>query len=154
MKYVFLLTALLASFHAGAYQVSEEKVNEFIQAQLAERHSRNVQLVSPHVILQAGFATFCTEATSKYVANKLNFCANFTPKWEQTTGSLHATKISLKSFSAEGADPAKTELFRSIVNQMLLPSIEGIELYRTDNLMGKQISEIRVLPGKLDLVLW
>ena len=43
------------------------------------------------------------------------------------------------------------ELLKALVNQAVLPRLEGVEVYRTDNFIGKQITEVKVLPGRLDI---
>jgi hypothetical protein len=59
----------------------------------------------------------------------------------------------LTSLNAPGVSPNDIELLKAIVNQVVLPRMEGIEVYKVDNFIGKQISDLKVMPGKLDLSL-
>jgi hypothetical protein len=74
-----------------------------------------------------------------------------TPKWRQETGSLLATKMALVSLNAPGVNPQNTELLKMLVNQVVLPGLEGIEVYKADNFIGKQIAWLKVFPGKVEM---
>ena len=50
-----------------------------------------------------------------------------------------------------GVKEKDIELLKALVNQAVLPRLEGVEVYRTDNFIGKQITEVKVLPGRLDI---
>jgi len=38
-----------------------------------------------------------------------------------------------------------------LVNQVVLPGLEGIEVYKADNFIGKQIAWLKVFPGKVEM---
>ena len=62
--------------------------------------------------------------------------------------------MSLVSLNVPGIEAQQLELVKVILNQGILPGLEGIEIYRSGNAIGKQISGVKVMPGKLDLSLW
>ena len=158
VKQVTVAVVAVAAAHwttsALAFEVSEKMLNEFVQTKLAEKKFSDLHLASPKVTLLDGYATFCTGARPKIYPKDINFCSNLTPKWRQETGSLLATKMSLVSLNVPGVDVQQIELVKTILNQGILPGLEGVEIYRSDNAIGKQISCVKVMPGKLDLSLW
>jgi len=126
-------------------------INQYVEQKLSEKGRRDIQLLNPKVSLRDGYATFCAVARSKAFTSDVEFCADMTPKWRQETGSLLATKMALVSLSAAGVYDKHIELVKMIANQILLPGLEGIEVYRAEDFIGKQISSVKVMPGKLDL---
>jgi hypothetical protein len=150
-RYVMALAALLVSTALHAFDVSEDMLNQFVQSELARSKYRDLHLSSPDVRLLEGYATFCAVARPAVYPRDIHFCANLTPKWRQETGSLLATRLSLVSLNVPGVDAQQVELVRMLANQTVLPVLEGVELYRTDEAIGKQVSSVTVLPGRLVL---
>ena len=152
MKIIFLaLAVFLASSSALAFEVSEEMLNQYVQQKLAEKPSRDVQVLNQKISLLDGFATICATVHARAFTRDVDFCADMTPKWRQETGSLLATKMALVSLNAPGVNAQHVELVKMLVNQVVLPGLEGVELYKVDNFIGKQISWLRVSPGKVDM---
>lgn len=152
MKQIFAATAFaLTCSSALAIDISENTINDFVARKLAEKRQRDVQVLDPKIRLFDGYATLCATLRAKVVPGDVDFCADMTPKWRQETGSLLASRMALVSLSAPGLHEKDVELLKSLVNQIVLPRLEGVEIYRTDNLIGKQISEVKVLPGRLDV---
>jgi hypothetical protein len=147
----FGLLALLAALPALAFDVSEATVNQVIAAKLAEKRFDDLQLSATHVTLLEGEATFCTDARPKIYPRDISFCAGLTPKWRQDTASLVASRMSLLSLSVRGIDPQQIEVVRLVLNQGILPALEGVELYRADNALAKQISGVKIRPGRIEL---
>ena len=155
MKCLILFLALFGlSTAASAFEVSEEMLNKFVEQKLAEKNNRDIQLLNPKVTLLDGFASICSTVHTKVLANDVDFCAHMTPKWRQETGSLLATRMSLVSLNAPGVSGKNIEMLKMMVNQLVLPGLEGIEVYRAENFIGRQISSVKVMPGKLDLSYW
>jgi hypothetical protein len=147
-----LLAALgLGAAPAWAFDVSEATVNQVIAAKLADKRFDDLQLSSPRITLLEGEATFCTDARPKIYPRDISFCAGLTPKWRQESATLVASRMSLLSLSVRGIDPQQIELVRVVLNQGILPALEGIELYRADSAIAKQISGVRVRPGRIEL---
>lgn len=149
--FVAASAALLVSTAVFAFEVSESTLNQFVESKLAEKKYSDLRLTSPSVTLLEGYATFCAVARPKIYPRDINFCANLTPQWRQETGSLLATKMLLTSLSVPGVDVEHVELVKMLANQSVLPALEGVELYRAEDAIGKQVSSIRVTPGKLDV---
>lgn len=152
-KPLFALALLIAAGSAAAIEVSEEMVNRYVAQKLAEKRSRDVQVLDPKVSLLDGHASICARLRAKAVPGDVDFCADMTPKWRQETGSLLATRMTLVSFSAPGVGEQDVELIKAIVNQVVLPRFEGFEVYKVDGYIGRQISDLKVLPGRLDISL-
>lgn len=146
-----LLALLCGSFSAQAIDISESTLNNFVAQKLAEKQHRDVQVLDPKITLLDGYATFCTTVRAKVIPGDVALCADMTPVWQQETGSLHATRMALVSLSAPGVKAKDVELLKVLVNQAVLPRLEGVEIYRTDNFIGKQITGVKVLPGRLDI---
>ncbi|MFT3849864.1 MAG: hypothetical protein QM739_14685 [Propionivibrio sp.] len=154
MKGLFVAaTFAIAASSAGAIEISEAMLNSYVRQGLAERTQRDVQVLNPKVSLLDGYATICATVHARIFARNVDFCADMTPKWRQETGSLLATRMALTSLNAPGVGVQDVELIKAIVNQVVLPGMEGIEIYKADNFIGKQISGLKVLPGRLDLSL-
>ena len=152
MKIIFLAQVIfLASSSARAFEVSEEMLNQYVQQKLAEMPSRDVQVLNQKILLLDGFATICATVHARAFARDVDFCADMTPKWRQETGSLLATKMALVSLNAPGVNVQHVELVKMLVNQVVLPGLEGVELYKADDFIGKQISWLKVSPGKVDM---
>jgi len=149
--FLVALTAFLASAAAGAFEVSEDMLNQYVQQKLAEKTGRDLQVVNQKIMLLDGFATICATVHARAFARDVDFCADMTPTWRQETGSLLATKMALVSLNAPGVNAQHIELVKMLVNQVVLPGLEGVEVYRADNFIGKQISWLKVLPGKVDM---
>ena len=149
--FVAAFAALLTSVSAFAFEVSESMLNQFIESKLSEKQYSDLHLTSSKVTLLEGYATFCAVARPKIYPKDISFCANLTPKWRQETGSLLATRMSLVSLNVQGVDAQQIELVKVIANQGILPSLEGVELYRADNGIGKQISSLNVMPGRVEI---
>ncbi|MBK7357019.1 MAG: hypothetical protein IPL29_11010 [Propionivibrio sp.] len=147
------MVCVLSSSTVFAVEISEDMVNKYVEQGLAKRANRKVQILNPKVTLLEGFATLCATVHAKAYPKDVDFCADMTPKWRQETGSLLATKMTLVSLNAPGVSDKDIELVKLIVNQGVLPRLEGTEIYRADGFIGKQISGVTVLPGKLDLSL-
>ena len=154
MKLLAFIPALfLACSSAFAIDISEEMLNKYVAQKLAEKRQRDVQVLDPKITLLDGYATLCARVRAKIIANDVDFCADMTPKWRQETGSLLATRMTLVSLNAPGVSEKDVELLKAIVNQVVLPRLEGVEVYKADNFIGKQISALKVLPGRLDISL-
>jgi hypothetical protein len=145
------LLLLAASVSASAFEVSEVTLNQYVEQKLAEKPNRNPKLLNPKVSLLDGYATFCAKARTKVVASDIDFCANMTPKWRQATGSLLATKMALVSLTAPGVGQQDVELLKLVMNQLVLPGLEGVEVYKAEDFIGKQIAWMKVFPGKLEM---
>jgi hypothetical protein len=127
-------------------------LNQYIQQKISEKKAgRNVQILNQKVSLLDGFATICATVYARALAQDVGFCADMTPKWRQETGSLLATKMVLASLNAPGVNVQHIELVKTLLNQVVLPGLEGVEVYRADNFIGKQISWLKVLPGKVSM---
>lgn len=151
-----LLVSLAFALSAStvfAIELSEEMVNNYVEQGLAKKSNRDVQLLNPKVSLLDGYATLCSTVRTRFFPRDVEFCADMTPTWRQETGSLLATKMALVSLNAPGVSEKDIELVKMIVNQVILPRLEGVEVYKADSFIGKQISGLTVLPGKLDLSL-
>lgn len=152
MKTALLTLALvLGSSSTLAIDISEATLNRFVAEKLAEKQHRDVQVLAPKITLLDGHATLCATVRTRLIAGDVDLCANMTPQWRQETGSLLATRMALVSLSAPGVKEKDVELLKALVNQAVLPRLEGVEVYRADSLIGKQISAVRVLPGRLDI---
>ena len=154
MKLLVLIPALfLACSSAFAIDISEDTLNKYVTQKLSEKRQRDIQVLDPKITLLDGYATLCARERAKIIANDVDFCADMTPKWRQETGSLLATRMTLVSLNAPGVSEKDVELLKAIVNQVVLPRLEGVEVYKADNFIGKQISALKVLPGRLDISL-
>lgn len=149
----FLVAAvlLLGSAAALAFEISESMLNEYVAQGLARKTTRDVQLLNPTVALQNGYATLCARLSSTFFPNPVNFCADLTPTWRQDSGSLLASKMTLVSLDVPGVAGKDVELVKTLINRLVLPGLEGVEVYRADNYVGKQVSWMKVLPGKLEM---
>ena len=137
MKVQFIAFLLLvASVSASAFEVSEITLNQYVEQKLAEKPNRNLKLLNPKVSLLDGYATFCAKARTKVVPSDVEFCANMTPKWRQATGSLLATKMALVSLTAPGVGQQDVELLKLLMNQLVLPGLEGVEVYKAEDFIG------------------
>lgn len=141
----------VASLPVQALEVSESTVAKYVEMQLPKSIA-GVQINAPKVTLLDGTATFCALARPKLFPKDFEFCTNLTPKWRQETGSLLGTNMSLVSLAADGISEKHLEMTKKIVNQSLLPALEGIEIYKLDNFIGRRITALKVKPSKLDLV--
>lgn len=152
MKVQFIAFLLLvASVSASAFEVSEITLNQYLEQKLAEKPNRNLKLLNPKVSLLDGYATFCAKARTKVVPSDVEFCANMTPKWRQATGSLLATKMAVVSLTAPGVGQQDVELLKLLMNQLVLPGLEGVEVYKAEDFIGKQIAWMKVFPGRLEM---
>jgi hypothetical protein len=148
---LFALTLLLGSASAPAFELSEATLNQYVEQRIAQKPARDLQVLNPKLSLLDGFASICATVHTRAFPVDVDFCAEMTPKWRQETGSLLATKMALVSLSAPGASAQHVELIKMLVNQLVLPGLEGAEVYKADDFIGKQIAWIKVLPGKLDM---
>ena len=151
MKHYVAAAVLLASTAVLAFEVSEETLNQYVKSRLSEKKYADMYLTSPKITLQEGYATFCAVARPKIYPRVISFCANLTPKWRRETGSLLATRMLVTSLSVPGVNVQQIEVVMMLANQSILPALEGIELYQTDDAIGKQISSVIVMQGKLDI---
>ena len=147
------LMFFLGCSSASAIEVSEQMLNNYVAQKLAEKPPRDIQVLNPKITLLDGYATICARIRAKVIPNDVDFCADMTPKWRPESGSLLATRMALVSLNAPGVREKDVELLKVVVNQVVLPRLEGVEVYKADNFIGKQISALKVLPGKLDLSL-
>src|ERR1035437_7703902 len=137
MKRLLIASAfVIASSSVFAIEISEEMLNGYIEQGLAAKTNRDIQSLNPKVSLLDGYATICAKVHTKVFPGDIEFCADMTPKWRQQTGSLLATRMALISLNAPGVSNKDIELVKSIVNQLILPGLEGIEIYRADNFIG------------------
>lgn len=142
---------LLVGGPATAIDISETTVNDFVVRKLAEKKHRDLQVLDPRIKLLDGYATLCATLRSPLVTGDVAFCADMTPKWKHETASLHASRMTLVSFDAPGLRQKDVELLKVLINQAVVPRLEGVEIYRSDDLIGKRITDVKVLPGRLDI---
>ena len=130
--------------------MSESAVSKYVEIKVPKTVA-GVQLLAPKVTLKEGKATFCAIARPKLFPKDAEFCSDLTPQWRQETASLLGTKMSLTSLTVAGASEKSLESTKKLVNSVVLPALEGIEIYKADNFIGRRVSAINVKPGKLDL---
>lgn len=150
---LFALALLLGCSSSRAIDISEATLNRFVAEKLAEKQHRDVQVLAPKITLLDGHATLCATVRARMIPRDVALCANMTPQWRQETGSLLATRMALVSLSAPGIKEKDVQLLKALVNQAVLPRLEGVEIYRDDSFIGKQISAVKVLPGRLDIAM-
>ena len=152
MKTVSITLALLLGCSSAlAIDISEATLNKFVAQKLAEKRQRDVQVLDPKITLLDGYATLCATVRAKVITGDVDICADMTPKWRPETGSLLATHMALVSLNAPGVKEKDVQLLKALFNQVVLPRLEGVEVYKVEGLIGKQISEVKVLPGRLDI---
>lgn len=135
---------------AQALEISEATVNRGVASKFPKELA-GVTIREPKVTLRDGDALFCALARPKLISHEVDFCASLVPRWRQETGSLHGTAMALQSVSAPGIPERYLDLARTLINQAVLPGLDGIEVYQADSWIGRRISDIRVMPGKVDL---
>lgn len=148
---IVAVALMLGSAAAMAFEISEGMLNEYIAQGLAKRTTRDVQVLEPKVSLSDGYATLCARLSSAFFPNAVDFCADVTPTWRQESGSLLATRMALVSLNAPGVREKDVELVRTLVNQLILPRLDGVEVYRADSFIGRQVAWMKVRPGKLEM---
>ena len=152
MRLLFVATACcFASSSASSFEVAEATLNQYVEHGLAKMGNRDPQFLNPRVSLSDGYATICANVRSAIFPKDVDFCADMTPVWRQETGSLLASKMTMKKLNAPGVGEKDIGLIKVILNQIILPGLDGIEVYKADNFIGKQISWIKVLPGRLEM---
>ena len=151
LKTIVVALLSLVSLTAAAIDISESTVNDFVVRKLGEKRHRDLQILNPRIKLLDGYANLCATLRSPLVTGDVAFCADMTPKWKPETASLHASRMSLVSFDAPGVREKDVELLKALINQIVVPRLEGVEIYRSDDLIGKRISDVKVLPGRLDI---
>ena len=152
MNVLLVATACcFASSSALGFEVTEAALNQYVEQGLAKRGNRDPQFLSPKVSLLDGYATICAKVRSAVFPRDVDFCADMTPMWRQETGSLLASKMAMTTLNAPGVSEKDIGLVKVILNQIILPGLDGIEVYKADNFIGKQISWVKVLPGKLEM---
>lgn len=52
---------------------------------------------------------------------------------------------------APGVKEKDVELLKALVNQVVLPRLEGVEVYGPTTSSASEISAVKVLPGRLDI---
>jgi hypothetical protein len=140
-----------ASSSASGFEVTEESLNQYVEQGLAKRGNRDPQFLNPKVSLFDGYATICAKVRTVVLRKDVDFCADMTPVWRQETGALLASKMVMTTLNAPGVSEKDIGLVKVILNQVILPGLDGIEVYKADNFIGKQISWVKVLPGKLEM---
>ena len=155
MKFLLFIPIFFCTVHSAfAIEISEGMLNKYVEQKLAEKQQkgqRDVRVINPKITLLDGYATLCASVQIKVLPQEIDLCANMTPQWRQETGSLLATNMSLISLNAPWIKGNDVELLKEIVNQAVLPKLEGREIYKADDFIGKRISGLKVLPGKLDI---
>ena len=152
MRLFLVATAFcFASSSASGFEVTEESLNQYVEQGLAKRGNRDPQFLNPKVSLFDGYATICAKVRTVVLRKDVDFCADMTPVWRQETGALLASKMTMTTLSAPGVSEKDIGLVKVILNQVILPGLDGIEVYKADNFIGKQISWVKVLPGKLEM---
>lgn len=152
MRFLLVATAFcFASSSAFCFEVTEATLNQYVEQGLAKRGNRDPQFLNPRVSLFDGYATICAKVHSALFPKDVDFCADMTPVWRQETGSLLASKMAMTALNAPDVSKKDIGLVKVILNQVILPGLEGIEIYKADNFIGKQIAWVKVLPGKLEM---
>ena len=152
MRFLLVATAFcFASSSAFGFEVTEESLSQYVEQGLAKRGNRDPQFLNPKVSLFDGYATICPKVRSAVLRKDVDFCADMTPAWRKETGTLLASMMTMTTLNAPGVSEKDIGLVKVILNQVILPGLEGIEVYKADNFIGKQISWVKVLPGKLEM---
>jgi hypothetical protein len=146
----FSILAGLVALPASALEIPESAVGKYVEMKLPKSVA-GIQLMAPKVTLLDGHATFCAIARPKLFPKDVEFCCNLTPQWRQETVLLLGTNMSLMSLNAPGLSEKQIETTKKLVNGTVLPALEGIEIYKADNFIGRRVSAVKIKPGKLDL---
>lgn len=136
---------------AHAFEISESLIEKYVQMKI-QKSIAGVQISSAKIKLLYADAKLCAVARPKFFLKDIQFCAMLTPKWRQETASLLGFNIKLDSLDATGLSEKHVENTKRIINQTILPALEGIEIYKEDNFIGRRVSDIKIKPGKIDLV--
>ncbi len=135
---------------AGAIQIPESWVQSHVEKKFPRR-SGLVEVESPKVHLNDGTIRFCALAKVRLVMQTADFCMDVVPEWRQQSHSLHASQLSLVSVDVPGRSQASTDPVKKWVNEAILPSLQGIELYRSETLTGRFVKSVEIRPGVLGL---
>jgi hypothetical protein len=150
LAYGLAMASVVLASPVHALEVTESVVSKYVDMKLPKSVA-GVQLMAPKVTLLDGHATFCAIARPKLFPKDVEFCSKLTPQWRQETASLLGTNMSLTSLNAPGLSEKHLETTKKLVNGTVLPALEGIEIYKADNFVGRRVSAIKIKPGKLDL---
>lgn len=152
MKKIIFGVVLLSGFVSSSYalEISESMVGKYVGMKFPKSMA-GVQVTAPKVTLLEGKANFCALARPKLFPKDIEFCTNLTPQWRQETGSLLGTNMTLLSLNVPGVADKYVEIAKKVINQSVLPALEGTEVYKVDNFIGKRVSTVQVTPGKLNL---
>lgn len=134
-----------------ALEVPESVIEKYVQMKLPKSIA-GVNISSAKIKLLNADAKLCAVARPKIIPKDIPFCATLTPTWRQETASLLGFNMQLDSLDATGLSEKHIENTKKLVNQTILPSLDGIEIYKADNFIGKRVSDIKIKPGKIDLV--
>lgn len=145
-----LFLAIAASGSASAVEISESTLNSALSLTFP-RDIKGFHVANPKLELKDGNANFCAIAQPKLFPKNMYFCTTLVPQWHQETGSLHASNMVLTNFVMDGVTEKKAESAKTTLNQLLLPLLDGMQIYQTKSWIGKRVSAVTVQPGKVSL---
>ncbi len=145
-----LLLVVGVSGNASALEISESTLNSALSL-MFPRDIKGFHVTNPKIELKDKVANFCAIAQPKIFPRNMYFCTTFVPQWRQETGSLHASNISITSFTMDGIDGRKIESAKAGLNQIVLPMLDGMQIYQANSWIGRRVSSVTVQPGKVVL---
>ena len=148
--FVSMVLILIGSQSVCALELSESTINAGLVLGFP-RTIKGVELTAPAAHFEEGRAEFCATAQPKWIGRSVDFCAKFDPVWDASSAQLNASNMELTKLSAQGISPKTSDLLKVGLNKEVLPYLNGIKIYKSENWIGKQLKTVKVKPGALVL---
>jgi hypothetical protein len=147
------LLAMSAGFSANALSFSIPKL--LIDSAVAKKFPKekySIRLDNPSLQMsqERQKIQLCGQWSSKLVQKNGDFCIDFQPQWNKTTGEVEIAKVNLTKLTT-GEDKALPAQVASALNDTVLQLLDGTAVYKVPETVGKHLEGIEVQDSSIRL---
>jgi hypothetical protein len=146
LKLFFGLLALGVGLSANALSFSIPKL--LIDSAVAKKFPKekySIRLNNPSLQLsqERQKIQLCGQWSSKLVEKNGDFCIDFQPQWNKTTGEVEIAKVNLTKLTA-GEGKTLPSAVTNALNGSLMQLLDGTAIYKVPETVGKHLESIEV----------
>jgi hypothetical protein len=146
LKFFVGLLALLVELpaHALSFSIPQMLIDSAVSKKFPkEKYSIRLDKPSLQLSQAQQKIQLCGQWSSKLLQKSGDFCIDFQPQWNKTTGEVEIAKVQLLKLTA-GEDKALPAPVATALNGSLMQVLDGTAIYKVPETVGKHLESIEV----------